>query len=583
MPLRNILQKVAWRNVSIGVKLSLSFASVILVFVLAAAFHQTRTTDIERKMMELKDRTSKYQIAEELRQYTMEISLLKSNLMVFGDSRAQDRYLELKELIHPLVEQVAASAATREQRMWRNQLQVSSEEYLQFFEQALLLIQDTSLTSEQRQERLMTLHRMSEIHKDYILNVIDQFIQVYNLEAAEAEKQMMRSMREARTASFIMPMISTLLALALAAWCITGIRRPIRRLKDAVQAIAEGDLRQQIEVQGDDEFNRLSDYFNRMIERVSQMLGNTQQIAASLNEHSASFLQFSQATAEANGMIVHALKEIASGADNQANLTEASALQAADMQREMNSIHSCASAMNEQSLEAMNWSEAGSREIDGLLQSAEQTGIIFDKLGRSMELLAEQTRRIAKITSSIGEFAEQTNILAINAAIVAAHSGENGKGFGIIAAQIRELADRSKQATASIHVMIGSLEHQMSDVNDNMSKVRSAVEYQHSKVSGTHRTFGRIRQAMNSIHEQIADIHQQIMKSQERQERIAVAMQTMARITEETAAGAEEIQSSAEWQDRSVRQIAERAEEINRFSDQLFQEIHRFKIAAWRG
>jgi len=580
MSLSQVMQRIAWGNLSIGVKLSLSFAAVMLVFMLAAVFQHSRITEIELRMSEVQDRTNKYQNAEQLRQYTMEISLLRGNLMVFGDARATDRFIELRELIQPLVARIAESASTKEQRMWRNQLLVSSEEYLQFFEQALQVMDDASLTEEQRQDRLMKLHSMSEIHKDYILQVIDQFVQVYNLDAADAEEQMLRSMEEASIASFLMPAISTMLAIMFTAWFIIGIRRPIRRLQNAVQAIAEGDLRHQIKVRGDDEFGSLSRYFNRMIDRVSHMLGSTQGAAVSLYDHAESFLQFSQATAEANGMIVHAMKEIAAGAHRQAELTEDSAAQTVDMRMVLNSMHDNAAEMNDHSLEAMNWCEAGAREVEGLLQSAEQTERIFDQLSTSMEQLAEQTRKIAKMTSSISEFAEQTNILAINAAIVAAHAGQEGRGFTVIAAQIRELADRSKQATVSIHGLIGSLQSQMQDVSDNMGKVRSAMDYQLSKVGGTQHTFEQIRQAMTIMHHQVAGIHLQITKAQEIQDRIAAALQTMSGITEETAAGAREINSNAEVQHLSVQQIAEQAEEINRLSEQLIREIHRFKIAA---
>lgn len=573
------LQKLRWRNVSIGVKLSLSFAAIMLLFILTAAYNYVQMKTIETNMEESQERMQRYETAEQLKHYTLELSLLKSNLMVFHDAASASRYVELNEQIQPLIAQISATASTREQRMWRNQLQVSAGEYLDFFDQALRVLDDPTLSEDDRQERLLNLHRMSEIHKAYILQVVDNFTRVYRQEAAGAEELMLHNMRAARAASLMMPSLSTLLAVLLSAWCITQIRRPIHKLRAAVQAIAEGDLSQKIASKTNDEFGILSRYFNIMIRRIGRMLGNTQRVASQLKEHSASFQQFSHVTADANGMIVRALKEISSGADEQASLTEESRGQAVEMRGEMNSIRKHATAMNEQSLEAMSLCKDGSLEVESLKESAVETEWILDQLGQSMEQLAEQSLRIGEITSSISEFAQQTNILALNASIVAAHAGQDGKGFNVIASEIRELSDKSRDAAASIHEMISLLESQMADVKANMQTVRSAMNLQHAKVDGTYHAFERIQQTMNIIHEQISHIHQQISQSEERQEAIVTAVETMTKIAEETAAGAQEINSSAELQDQSVRRIAARAAEINDLSLRLFQEISRFKLA----
>src|SRR5690606_17656615 len=131
---------------------------------------------------------------------------------------------------------------------------------------------------------------------------------------------------------------------------------------------------------------------------------------------------------------------------------------AIDMASEMDTIKTHASAMNEHSGHTIKLCESGSNTVSILRRSADETEQILGRLGRSMERLVDQSSHIVSITRSITDFAHQTNILAINASIVASQAaGSEGKGFSVIASEIRELSDKSRTAASQIHQIISSL------------------------------------------------------------------------------------------------------------------------------
>lgn len=573
-----LIPHIKWRNLSIGMKLGLCFMIIVLIFIATTAYNYIQINNAKSYMVQLQDKSHKQRIAEQLKHLTLEISVLKNNLMVFHDPTTIERVQEIQRSIPPLVEDIAETAATREQRQWRNQLRVSSEEYIQFFEQAVTTLSDDSLSEEIRQETLLQLNRMSEIHKDYILNVVDQFSSVYNEEAESSQRQMLDTLNSTETAAFIMPSIGGGLAIVLSVFFIVQLRRPIKHLHTAVSAIADGDLRQKITTDSGDELGELSRYFNLMVDRMSQMLGKTQQIATLLKSHAESFHSFSHVTVEANGTIVNALKDIATGADEQASLTEESSTLALDMRNELHAIRTYAEEMHESGKEAQSRSEMGMTEVTTLQHTADQTEEILDKLDHSMELLTHQSDDIEQITQSIAEFSQQTNILAVNAAIVASHAGAEGKGFSVIADEVRELSVKSRQAAGHIDEIVSTLKQHMAEVRTNMYTVRGSMNLQKSHVSDTMQAFESIQQAMIGMTKQIAHIHQQITQTEGKQQAIVNTVQAVTAIAEQAAAGVQEINSNAEVQDQSIQQIADRAGEINDLSQQLFHEISRFKI-----
>ncbi|MDZ7887696.1 MAG: methyl-accepting chemotaxis protein [Pseudomonas sp.] len=262
------------------------------------------------------------------------------------------------------------------------------------------------------------------------------------------------------------------LALALSALLILVtalISRSITRpLRNTVQAMAEiargnGDLTRQLAIDGRDELSELAKDFNSFTATLRSIIGEmlvaataTDKAAQAIHENSTAAREQSELQAQQVTLIATALNEVTYSIQDVAQNAEASA-------REVSSAEA-------QALDGLRNVELTLGEIDSL-------STLIDKSVATIDSLAEQNERISAVLAIVRSIAEQTNLLALNAAIEAARAGEQGRGFAVVADEVRLLAQRTQDATAEIQTMIGAL--------------RSSSSTAVSMIAETHKLSGR--------------------------------------------------------------------------------------------
>jgi methyl-accepting chemotaxis protein len=189
------------------------------------------------------------------------------------------------------------------------------------------------------------------------------------------------------------------------------------------------------------------------------------------------------------------------------------------------------------------------------------------------------SEHVGSISKAITDISAQTHVLALNAAIEAARSGAHGRGFSVIAEEVRKLAEETNLSSKRIAQIIAGLQERMSGLESAMRSAAAAATAQHAKVDETHAIFGMITLSMDRLSVQVNHIHEKIEAATNKTKTLVGAVHQVAAISEETAAGVEEVNSTSADQDASIRRIAEEAEEIRMLSQRLFTEISRFRIA----
>lgn len=248
----------------------------------------------------------------------------------------------------------------------------------------------------------------------------------------------------------------------------------MRRLQDALRQIADGDLRQQINSPYNDELGRLSYHFDHMVTRVREMLRQTLSVASSLADYSHSFQQSSSITADTNQDIVRTIQEISVGADQQAVQSEQSAVLLQELEREVDEITDHTDAMLTTSETANHNTRRGSETVTALQQISRHSRDSIGRVYQALEKLVEQSQDITRITNSITEISKQTNILSLNAAIEAARAGASGKGFAVIADEVRHLSVQTKDSSIHISEIIHELQNSMTDFQGYMLETKKA-------------------------------------------------------------------------------------------------------------
>jgi methyl-accepting chemotaxis protein len=574
------LKLFEFKNLSLKTKVILSFALIIAIITVVALYNLYRVEQIKEQFTVQNNNVEKQHSAMELKQKVQVLDVMTMGLAISRDSSITEKYMKEKDLFLELVQKIADSSSTREQRKWRAALITTSGEFAGNFDNISSIVSNSSLEEETRNQMLQQQYRMSQAHKTYIFELTDKYYEVFTQEVSASLQQSSNLLDYTVQMLIVAIIIVLLVSIMVTILFIRSFVGPIRKLQTAMKRIALGDLRVKINSDSNDELGQLSQSFDHMTDHMSQMLVSTQHIAESLTELSTAFELESRMTAAAGLEIVRAMDEISSGADQQAEQAEQSVIGINELEQDVMEISVITDRMKQLSKETTMNTSHGALSLKALSDSALQTEDRLHIMVTSLDTLAKLTREINKITNSINDISTQTNLLAVNATIEAAHAGEHGKGFAVIADQVRQLSVESKESSSNIFLLVQSLHKQMAVVQEKLSETGHSLDEQNSKIVQTSEAFNTIEQSAEHMAAAMTNIHTSVDHARIKNQSLVQSIHVVSGIAQETAAGVQEANSAASQQEAAVRKIADQAIKVNSLAQQLFLEIRRFQIVS---
>ncbi|WP_217522338.1 methyl-accepting chemotaxis protein [Vibrio metschnikovii] len=344
----------------------------------------------------------------------------------------------------------------------------------------------------------------------------------------------------------------TLIVVLIVSWLVSFLFRDLLRVSKALAEIAtgDGDLTQRLEPRSDDEVGQLANNFNIFVGNMHTMVSKLSEVSASLSSQS----HMTAAHAEERSarirmqqdeinMVATAINEMAAATQEIAN----------------NSEHT-----------AQNSSEAVTACVDGSKQVSQTQNSILS-LAKEVQVatgviqeLEEHGNQISTILSTIQGIAEQTNLLALNAAIEAARAGEQGRGFAVVADEVRVLSQRTHASTKEIQTMIemlqGTTGKAVGIMNDSRMLADTSVDDAHSAAAS------------------LTQIHHAVERISDMATQIASAAEEQASVTSEITRNTVGIRDVSNDLAEEAHEAAAQAAELSQLSYQLDQEIRRFKL-----
>jgi len=383
-----------------------------------------------------------------------------------------------------------------------------------------------------------------------LYSTLDKMLDL-QLRVAEQEFQ---SAQAAYQHTLVFSAVTTLLAiivLALLSWgIIAGISAAVARLEKASTQLAEGNLTARTNDSSRDELGRISQAFDRMAERfqrtINQVAASSSQLAAAAEETSAISVQ----TGSGVRQQTHEVAQVATAMHEMTTTVQDVARNAAE----------AAEASHEAELEAQQGRKLATQTIDAIQTLAEEV----ERAAEVIQSLEKESGNITSVLTVIQGIAEQTNLLALNAAIEAARAGEQGRGFAVVADEVRALASRTQQSTTEIHSMITRLQE---GAEQAVSVMQSSTEKAGRGVEAVGLASNRLMAITDAV-TRINDINIQIASAAEEQSSVA----------EEINRNISNVNDIAQQTSTASEQSAATSEELARLANELQQLISHFRV-----
>lgn len=571
-----------WRlpkvRITLKLRLALGFAAIITVFVIAAFINSGQIGKIRTSMETQESKVSLQIQALELKGAAQDIKDIALGLMISRSQDFIDKYKQARPVFLEQSKRLGDTASNDEQMKWRSQLVMATTDYLNMFDQAVAIITDPNLKDVDKQKNTEYLYAETQKQRDKIFALTDQFYTVFTQDAEQAKAVSSSTLDQSGSSMWLYSLLALGLGALVAVVIIVYFGKNISRLRKAVGIIAEGDLSHKINSQSLDELGDLSRGFDTMVEKVREMVLNTKAAAVSLDEHSEHFQRYSKETATANEHIIKAIHEISKGADQQAQQAENSVGILEQLEQEIGSIWEYARSMSTSGKISEDNAKAGQSSVIALRKAASETERLLLEVQQSMSGLSSHSAKIGAIVDTITEIASQTNILSLNAAIEAARAGTYGKGFSVIAEEVRVLSLHTTEQSRNIAAIIGGLGKEIKSLEKRLSESQEVLLKQNNQVENCLGAFSGIAQSTTEVSSRIGQVNARVDTIRGKCEELMQSFQQVAAVAQQTAAGVEEVNSTSLEQDASIRLVANQAEDIHRLSKELFRQLQVFVV-----
>lgn len=451
-----------------------------------------------------------------------------------------------------------------------------STNYDAFLEQLPTLIQ---AAQNNQAEQAKEIHRTIYPSWETANNAIMTLIQLDNKRATEMTSITVDRASSASTVIISLSAVAIVLAALIAVLLGRMIATPLKRVQQAAERIAEGDLTgDAIKVRGRDEIGALATSFNLMTvnlrELIESVASSSELVAASSEQLTASAEQNKMASEQ----IAATVQETAAGTVRQVDIAETSSQAMQEMSIGAEQIAERAQTVATSAAEAAHKSESGNQAIRQAISQMDSIRESVTSMSGVVKELGTRSEEIGMITSDITAISSQTNLLALNAAIEAARAGEAGRGFAVVADEVRKLAEQSSESAKRITELVSLIQADTSsaieaaDANDR--EVYKGIEM----VSAAGEAFEDILEAVGKVAGDIEEVSAGAEEMSASTTEILHYVNQSSTIAGEASSGMTEVSAATQQQLASMEEIASSSSSLSETAEQLYTNVNRFKI-----
>ncbi|WP_416729268.1 methyl-accepting chemotaxis protein [Fictibacillus sp. JL2B1089] len=415
-----------------------------------------------------------------------------------------------------------------------------------------------------------------------IANVVDQSTKDAESNLQKENAELIKSQKSVKfwlTISLIGLSIVILSILSvIGVWLLRSIQSSISVLKEGASIIGDGDLSYRVETNSKDEMGELAQTFNRMAEKMQKSMNEVKDAAEKLTSSSQNLAAVSEETTAQSDEVTEAISQVATGAQSQADHLQECTLLLSDVTGYIKETASISDEIASDAIRAENDGKAGSSIVHQLNTHSENFLELAQSLISEIQDASKQSKQINSIVETIQEIAGSTDLLALNAAIESARAGEAGRGFSVVASEVRKLAERSKNEALRIQQLVKSMTNQMELLSKETVRFEQYRVDQVETVQQTEKAFSNIIQNVSQINGRISQVKSAISRVESANENLSEKLFEVSAISEESVATSEQVSASSIHQKEAIHQVNLAATELQEIALTLQEEVDQFSL-----
>ena len=372
--------------------------------------------------------------------------------------------------------------------------------------------------------------------------------------------------------------ICVLVALLLCIIIALSVSSPLNRLVEAMKKARNGDLTSAIEDGGKDELTEVSRNFNDMLTNIRVLISNVRDTSKQVLQASHEIEMASQNTHTSSETVAVTIEQISQGAMNQATEIQDSVNNMEILSTGIETVRNDVSYVTNIANNINGLKEAVNSTVSELINKTSKVSITTGNISSNINELGSNIKQIQKILTIMNNISEQTNLLALNAAIEAARAGDAGRGFSVVANEVKKLAQQSKESTASIASIVSAINTKAENTVSEASTSGQVVSEQVESVKATEQIFETVFRAMDEVVSSISNVDSSVDGIMNTKDRVLYSMESISAVAEESVATTQGITASAQEQMASAETLSNQAKNLGTLSDELNSALSRFKV-----
>lgn len=539
-----------FKNLTIKTRLIAGFGIVIVLCIIISAISITALTSINEDLeLIVEDRYPKTVKANDISDNVNIIARALRNMILLSSRDEIDREMkrleDARKIVGDRVADLTKTVRSEKGKQMISRLTAVRLSYIEVTQANMTLIKDGK--KEQAVEHLM--QKVRPVQNDYF-KAIEEIIAYQGSLMVESGKKTESTVAKLRLVIVCLAVGSIVLSVLIVLFIVRSITIPLAEGISVANRLASGDLTATVSTNSADEVGQLMAAMDVMVKSLRELIGRIKYAADNL----ASGSEQLSASAE----------EISRGMDGQAQRSNQIATATEEMSQTVIDVAKNTSNIAEISTQTFGQAKDGEAVVNRSVGEVQAIASTVAESSSVMQRLGSSSQEIGNIVDVINDIADQTNLLALNAAIEAARAGEQGRGFAVVADEVRKLAERTSQATSQIGTMIRAIQVEVGNAVVSMDTATNRVEtgVDFSRKAGE--SLGSIVQSVSSLQSMVQQIASATEEMSSVSETISSDIQSIAEGSKEISAGGE--------------QIAQASSDLAKLATELQSVVSQFKV-----